>query len=133
MKEETIKESVKLVKEGAELVVNKLEILAREMGTTVEYLWGVLIKQAYVTGITNIAILLMLAIIAPFWFKFAKHVYKLTTEESWDCDIMIPVYVFSGIYVIAVIITSLILVPEIVTCFINSEYFALNKVLNYIN
>lgn len=123
-----------IIKEGVELIVNKLELLAREMGTTVEYLWGVLAKQAFVMGSTNIGILLILAIIAPFWSRFAKHVYGLTTcdEDSWDNDIMIPIYIISGAYVIVTIITTIILIPEIVTCFVNPEYWALNKILRFI-
>lgn len=51
-------------------IVNMLQSLAVKLGTTVQYLWQVEIKQAYVTGIIDLiwCVLLACAIIAIYKF-----------------------------------------------------------------
>ncbi len=114
-----------------------LRELAEKMGTTSEYLWTVMIKQAFLSGITLIGVMVVFVIIIPMWVRFAKHVYRLTiienSKDRWHEEVMIPIYIISGILGVATIITSIILPIEMATCFFNPEYWALKNILSKIN
>lgn len=108
-----------------------LEQLANKLGTTIEYLWAILIKQAYISGINSIiiySIFLILLIINILLFK--KYVISNLKDKYGE---------FDGVYM-SILITSAVLwgitimigiaeVPNTITKFINPEYWALQEIL----
>jgi len=116
--------------------------LAEKLGTTIEYLWGVLIKQAYVYAITmTIADVFMIACIIAtikLHVKFSKDLNagnddlpRLTMYDKHEyilSGIMSCAGVLSIVFMLALVLSF----SSIVTAYINPEYWALNKLLNSI-
>ena len=75
-------------------VTNILMTLAEKLGTTVEYLWGVLIKQAFIEGIVNTIEVVIVSIILFVIYRFCKHIHIKITEEDWDEGVYIAVGIF---------------------------------------
>jgi hypothetical protein len=103
-----------------EQTLKLLESLAAKFGTTTEYLWGVLIKQAHISATTDLVRVLITIIVASILTKKILSV---------DCDD--PFYKWLGIGVIWVIIGGAFLgsIGGIVNGFVNPEYWALQQVI----
>ena len=118
-----------------------LEQLASKLGTTVEMLWGVLLKQAMISGVVDLLIIIGLVVVAVFWTRF---VIKKTTspgrdpERGWELDAdwrdeakcfgWLSVFLTFGFIALIITFTA----ETIVSAFINPEYWALNKILRFI-
>lgn len=55
--------------------LHALTALANKLGTTAEYLWGVLLRQAPISAVTNLVVLALLVIV---WACWARFVFKMT-------------------------------------------------------
>ena len=104
-----------------EQMMKMLEVLANKLGTTAEHLWGILIKQAYITAWTDIILLISFIIIL---FVFGKISFKFLAD-------------FDRILVSTIIVTVLGIlmgnfIPEIVNGFCNPEYWAFKNILSCI-
>ncbi len=118
-----------------------LEQLAEKLGTTVEYLWGVLIKQASVTVIVNIGVNLIFVCLIIFLIVLGK---KLTSKLKPTEDNKYPkaiiedddgvFFTWAGIIVVVTISFFIILLSsgEIVNALCNPEYWALKEVLSMV-
>lgn len=85
-------------------VLKRLDALAEKLGTTAVYLWAVLVKQAYLTGIGDGIVALMLFGVSWFSIKcFNKTLVKAAEEDDdWYfasvlLGIVIAVLILSGI------------------------------------
>lgn len=119
-----------------EQISKALQQLADKLGTTVTYLWHVLVKQAVVNGIGN----LIIYIIVTIWFiilyklhiKFSKNygngesIYEQTEAIS-----IVPMVLLSLAWIICFII-CLFSITDTVNSFGNPEYWALHEILNKI-
>lgn len=112
--------------------------LAEKLGTTSEYLWGILVKQAYITAITNTIIIIGLIIFGIILCKV--HIYlsspvdpkdKYNTDNLYDKNIgaIIIMLVFTTIWFIAAIV-QLFCIGDTINGFINPEYCALKEILS---
>lgn len=115
-----------------EKITMLLEKLAVQLGTTVEYLWSVLIKQALISGITNLVLYLLfiIAIIAELrWFKFFTENYDELcddgNEDAYGAGLIIGAFMLMVCAIIAVINLE-----STLASFFNPEYWALQKVLS---
>lgn len=115
-----------------EKITMLLEKLAVQLGTTVEYLWSVLVKQALISGITNLVLylLLIIAIIAELrWFKFFTENYDELcddgNENAYGAGLIIGAFMLMVCAIIAVINLE-----STLASFFNPEYWALQKVLS---
>lgn len=101
-----------------------LEQLAAQLSTTVERLWGVLIRQAYVEGAY-----MLLLILAAILFTIALYRH---TKNVWDADIS-EFHEFSilmGWTIAAVgLIGSLFGLQAALTALLNPEYWALQQII----
>jgi len=109
-----------------------LENLAKKLGTTTEYLWGILIKQASISATTNLIYFVLLILSGVTLYKIYKRLMK-KDEDGNDiyCDLeeraIIPM-------IIAVIIWSIIFIiyffelEDVINGFLNPEYWALSEV-----
>jgi hypothetical protein len=118
-----------------EQVAKLLEQLATKLGTTVEYLWSVLIKQAFIEGVINtiVASLCLLTIIGiAIWVKYCLG------KDGEDREIRYY-YMFDDgslavitqiVFTIVATIVLFICIGSAITCFYNPEYWALNEILS---
>jgi len=109
-----------------------LEGLAEKLGTTTEYLWGVMINQAPIDAAIGIGliVLCMLLYIPIIWY--VKWVSKNWKNKIYDEDSEIAHMFLSIIFGILIIIFTTFNIrniDNIFTALYNPEYWALNKVL----
>ncbi len=111
-----------------EQVTELLKELAKQMGTTAEYLWAALIKQARIDAAISLIQMLITLPITYFVINYGAENYAQwhKTDSEW----MIAVFVVAGMILGGASIVMLIEIPNILTSFINREYWALNKVLS---
>ena len=103
--------------------------LANKLGTTAEYLWGVLLKQAPITGSLSLlaigvwvtACAMVVRYVArktggknPEWYEEGLQVF------AWFCTVILCVLT-------AVVVT--IEIGDAVTALVNPEYWALRQIL----
>lgn len=107
-------------------IAELLEKLAVKLGTTAEHLWGVLVKQAHIEGMTSVIIWSIWGIIVVFLAMFFSLVRTDTYEEKntmW------------GIWIAIFIVTFVIFascISTIIGQFNNPEYWALTEVIRNI-
>lgn len=109
-----------------------LVTFAEKIGTTVDKLWGALLKQAPISGTIDIIIYLAMIFVSIVAFKFISK--KTTAQEGeryavWEGEekgIAWAVYIFVvGIMTIAFLCT----VGNTIAAFFNPEYWALMQIV----
>ena len=114
-----------------------LTTLAAKLGTTAEYLWGVLLRQAPITGAINLALMAAWVATAVFLIRLVRR--KTTTPAKTDED-RYPSAEWSGegadfAWAGAVgfaLLTALIVgcaLSGVVGALLNPEYWALKQIL----
>lgn len=109
-----------------------MEVLAAKLGTTVEYLWGVMLSQAPVAAMNNLIFIVTTTVLT--WLCVRRHKkliepideYRNGYDEVANVTLMICWLVVCAVGVIA----SLFLIPATVTALVNPEYWALKQILN---
>lgn len=112
-----------------------IEKLAQKLGTTTEYLWGVLIQQAKIDAITT---LFQFGLIALFGYIL----YRLNKKFRVECENGYDTYYLSdstgwimgicfGVWCLLTFI-AFFCIPDVINGLINPEYWALDKVLTTI-
>ena len=89
-----------------------LEQLAAKLGTTVEKLWPVLVRQATVEAKTNLIWIVVLCVVSYVVFSFATEGYRWLT--------------------LAPILVLVLYVEDTVQRFANPQYFAVKEILDAI-
>lgn len=110
--------------------VQLLQGLADKLGTTSEYLWSILLKQApvfaWITTAQYVATLLLLIVLWRYR-KPISNAIKVMVEET---EIFGVILVGIGIVCLTLWLIACVCVFEsVVTAFVNPEYWALDKVL----
>ena len=117
--------------ETTELIRN----LAKQLGTTTEFLWEVLMKQIKVILISESIFLVIAIITLVFIYKYFKWLSKKWGKIQQK-DEEIP-HVFISVFLIIIsllfIIGSLESIYDIIICIFNPEYFAVNKIMKFLN
>jgi hypothetical protein len=111
-----------------------LESLASKLGTTTEYLWGVMIKQAPIdafVGITLIIISFLLIIPYVRYIKWFAKNYQKCYDNDTEVGHWIAIVILAIILCIWLII-SICDINNVVTALANPEYWALEQILNKI-
>lgn len=107
--------------------------LADKLGTTTEYLWGVLIKQAAVYSYSNICFILFLGICVYFPFFLTKKLVNKMKNKHNDYEIeMVFGTVVMGVFLIVFIIHVCVTFTDTITGLTNPEYWALQQILKQI-
>lgn len=115
-------------------IAKLLQELATQLGTTVEYLWIITVKQAYVAALISVMGCLASIPLMVLNYKLfrvgIKHMYHEDYSKRWDEAAWIPI----GIATLAVTIFSLIAwidgFATIATAIFNPEYWAFKKILS---
>ena len=108
-----------------------LQQLAESLGTTTQYLWGVLVKQAPVQA--TIILIQMLLVVAFTIVLVQKH--KKYSKEEYPYDMIehpvrgVAMVVAAGLAVILLVV-CFCYIPEMVNGFLRPEYWALDHILS---
>lgn len=106
--------------EGTEILIREL---SEKLGTTAEHLWGVMITQAPIYAFTNTFIIITLIVVTGF-------VYKKLPKFDTDGDGVLAIqWIFFSFLVFGTFITIVELGPEIITGFLNPQFWALKQLL----
>jgi nitrate reductase gamma subunit len=116
-----------------EKIASLIEKLATKLGTTAEYLWGVLIKQAAISATVDI---LFASIIITGIVFYTKWLFKRTNDPDYDIDDhdgAIALGIVGGVLSLIGIIILLFCIQNIFTGYFNPEYWALKTVFDAID
>lgn len=117
-----------------EQTANLIKELAIKLGTTTEYLWTVLMQQAFVSSIIDCIFYIMYFVFMYYMFKGYKYMLgknegspytRFENMEEGQGILVIFLICISIAFTIAFILT----VSSTITGFINPEYWALEKIL----
>ncbi len=108
-----------------------LETLAKKLGTTAEYLWAVLVKQAFIASCIDILQYIILGVATYFFIKLTKKYWLMGEEKRWD-TIWLIIPGIAGVALLLIWIVAFIAIQNTITGFINPEYWALNKILDVV-
>ena len=110
-----------------------LRELAAQLGTTVEYLWGVMITQAHVYVLSYIVYLVLFFLVFFITYKLIKN---LANEADDDLECMqIPQFILIVVLCFGLVAGTIGLTIEFsnfLTALLNPEYWALQQILEYI-
>jgi hypothetical protein len=114
-----------------------LTAMAQKLGTTAEYLWGVLLRQAPISGAIDLAIMVFLVGASVLWARFVnkKTTCHPPTEENrytradWEEEGAFLAWLsVGGLLVISFVVISGSLATTVAALF-NPEYWALRQIL----
>lgn len=113
-----------------EQAFKQLETLASKLGTTVEYLWGILVKQGRYEGAGIIVACFVVALVLGVLFPLAKKCYLKARRKNMYTALYLS---FFTVYVFLCMIAA-IAIPvglyEAYTALVNPEYWALMKIID---
>ena len=118
--------------------LSTLTALAQKLGTTGEYLWGVLLKQAPITGSIDLAVMATWVVAVVCYFRFVRRMTKkpaATDANKWpgaQWSNEEGVWLAWTTVVVAGLLTALIVgvsLSSTVAALLNPEYWALKQIL----
>lgn len=102
-----------------------LEKLSNKLGTTVEHLWGVLVRQAPISSAMDLVVLTAMAIgLAALW-RFVKKIHQ---DANDDYLMPLGILLMVGILGFAAFVCGNL--SEIISGFFNPEYWALRQIIH---
>lgn len=106
-----------------------LEQLATKLGTTTEYLWAAMLRQAPIEGVVWI-VQIVLTVIGVFLIhKFTLFTRKKIRDGDWD-EIAMALPVAGWAFILILCVVIFFSISEIMACFFNPEYWALDHILS---
>lgn len=108
-------------------VVNILDTLSAKLGVASEHLWGVMVKQAYVGGISNILSVILVVVNIFIFMKFVKFATKEELLEDYFV-VFFGCFVW-GIITIVLVVSGFFGIFEAITQLVNPEYWVLREIL----
>lgn len=107
-----------------------VEQLAQKLGTTTEYLWAVLLKQAPINATVN---LVQIGLIVLFgWMLYRWHIkLGLNDDEYADGSGLNSLWMTIGLVVFIILsFCSFFSIENVINGYFDPEYWALKKVLS---
>ena len=112
----------------------QLAILSAKLGVSVEHLWGVLIRQAIIDGLSSlltVLVCMVLAGIAIFWFVWLGRKYRNVSPDELRLS-MWPPPEYARWLLLGVVLFMLLLVASnnlywVISDFLNPEFYALRQ------
>lgn len=120
-------------------VFTAIMALANKLGTTTEYLWAVLIKQAYITAFHDVVTIGALVAILTMWVRFL--IRKTRTPEKtesqpypqpeWPSDELLAAmsWIVTGFAIMIIGVIVIAGTQEILTALLNPDYWALKQII----
>ncbi len=118
-----------------EELVPLLEQLAAQLNTTVEFLWETMVRQAYVSAIGQIVLYVFYSIFAFVSVKYIPRIWRSYKElDSYSNEELPHIFGVIALSVLLFIFTGLAVaeIPNLITKFVNPEYWALQQILEFI-
>ena len=120
-----------------EQTLKLIEQLAQKLGTTSEYLWSILLKQAPIEATTLLCQTVFVVIYGIFIWETHKYLsekvnngkYIETRYEEYEEKAVLPMAVAVFIFMIC-FIACFFCFGNIINGYFNPEYWALEKILN---
>ena len=114
-----------------------IEQLAQKLGTTADYLWSVLLRQAHISAITDLIYLALLIIVGVVIFKahkkfFSKEKGSFNYYDYNSGELLIAIMGLVSLVWAMVFVVCLFSIGDIINGFFSPEYWALEKVLSLI-
>lgn len=112
-------------------LIEVLEKLAAKLGTTAEYLWAVLIKQAYISALTSMSFILFTIVFGFSLWKIHKSFMDDDRKMSYynqDEALIFPM-IFAAVGFAFCLIASFMMISDVIIGLTNPEYWALEKIL----
>ncbi len=109
----------------SEKLENALMELAAQLGTTVEHLWGVLVRQAQVEGVLAVLTLTAIGAVGYGLYRLTKKYWCKTGQGETEVLLV-------GAWVLGVIFAAIpaaFAVHTLATSLVNPEYWALQRIL----
>ena len=111
---------------------NQLAELARKLGVSVEHLWGVLIKQAYIDGFSSLAtavVCVLLGVAIALAFFYLRRKFKNTADRE-SVQPFGPLMEPVGFVILSMVLLLIIAIGSdhfywVVSDFYNPEFSAL--------
>lgn len=114
-----------------------IDTLANKLGTTAEHLWGVLLRQAPISGFIDIVQCVVLVVFAALVVILAKNKTTIPAETNenpyphaeWTEELAVIAWVAAMLISVIAVLCLKRSVPEIVAAFLNPEYWALKQLV----
>ncbi|MGH7238979.1 MAG: hypothetical protein ACREHG_02820 [Candidatus Saccharimonadales bacterium] len=118
-----------------------LQHLADKLGTTVQHLWMVLIHQAFINGLENLIVFIVVSLLGVVLWKLCKRGTQPVTpddtchtESYFEENIAVAVFVYLGLIVwCGLFVWSIVLIGDTINSFCDPQYWALNQIFQVIN
>jgi hypothetical protein len=106
--------------------------LASKLGVSVEHLWGVLVRQAYIDGLSSLAttlICILLGAGAIYGFLYLRRKFKNTPNKDWMQPFG-PLTEPTGFLILVIVLLILVTIASdnlywVISDFFNPEFYAL--------
>lgn len=114
-----------------------IEKLAAKLGTTAEYLWGVLIKQAAVNALNNVIFIVFVILFGFILFRLHKKFLKEDKNndsiyDEFEGAAIIPM-VLGCVAFLVMFFCGIACIGDTITSLVNPEYWALQQILTQVN
>lgn len=117
--------------------IELLNRLADKFGTTVEHLWGVLVKQAVISAVSEILMALTMAVL---WLWMFRLIRRKTTEPQptdecrypraeWREEGAVFAWIVAAIGLLIVVVQTYCAATIGITALLNPEYWALKQLM----
>lgn len=106
-------------------VSTAVSAMATSLKTTVDELWGIIVKQQLVYAISSLLTLIFLFILLRFFYS------KLKAVIDKDSDFQ-PLWILITLMIMGYSVISYFLVPIVLTGFINPEFGAIKMISEFI-
>jgi hypothetical protein len=110
-----------------------VEQLAKKLGTTADYLWSVLLKQAPISALTDLIYFVLISISGYFLLKVHKTFSKEDEHgdsKYYDNDALAPIMITLTFIWAILFIVSFFSIGNVINGFLNPEYWALDEILS---
>lgn len=112
-----------------EKTLQALTEMAVKLGTTPENLWGVLINQALITGVSNMILISALVLAACLLVVFVRRNTRGDYPRWEDAAGRITAWCFTGFFCLIVAIVVSQNLNDTVAALVSPEYWALKEIL----
>jgi hypothetical protein len=116
--------------EQTQQILNGLKGVAEKLGTAASNVWAIYVRQALVSGITDIVLyaLLLSAIVA--WVKALKWAHTNGRFEDCSTDVFYFIgFAATGILLGITLVAAFFAISDTVTALVNPQFWALQKLL----
>jgi hypothetical protein len=113
-----------------------LEDLSKKMGTTVDHLYQVLVKQAKIDAIVSVISLVVMFLLLPVCWIAWQHLLPHCIGKEWPMEIQLVAFALGICTLLLTIFTIVQLfstIDDVSKGIFNPEASAVEKILGYIN